>query len=139
MTVAVHAIGWSRRVNPKPFGLGEEEERRIDIVFANDKLATTCLQERACLRRWGGNCRRLQTRLTMLAAAPNLDELSRLPGGVHSLSGDRLGQYALDLWGPYRLILEVAELPVPRTTDGGVDRRAVTKIRILEVADYHGR
>jgi plasmid maintenance system killer protein len=122
-----------------PSGLGEEEERRIDIVFANEKLAANCLQERECQRRWGGNCRRLQARLTMLAAAPDLAELSQLPGGIHSLAGDRLGQYAIDLWGPYRLIIEVAELPIPRTADGGVDRSAVTKIRILEVADYHGR
>jgi proteic killer suppression protein len=49
-----------------------------------------------------------------------------------------MGQFALDLWGPYRLIFEPANDPVPKSTDRGVDREQVTEVRILEIVDYHG-
>lgn len=38
----------------------------------------------------------------------------------------------------YRLIFEPADKPVPQLEHGGLDWSAVTKVRILEVTDYHG-
>jgi proteic killer suppression protein len=60
------------------------------------------------------------------------------PGNCHALRADRLGQFALSLWGSYRLVFEPNHNPIPRLPDGGIDRAVVTRIRILEVVDYHG-
>ena len=49
----------------------------------------------------------------------------------------RAGQISLDLDGPYRLIFEVANNPIPLKTDGGLDWIQVTSIKILEVEDTH--
>jgi len=35
-------------------------------------------------------------------------------------------------------VFGVANDPVPRREDGGIDLERVTAIRILEVVDYHG-
>jgi proteic killer suppression protein len=77
-------------------------------------------------------------RLASLLAAENLVDMDKVPGHCHALTEDRAGQFALDLWGPYRLIFEPANDPVPRTSDQGIDRPQVTQVRILEIADYHG-
>lgn len=61
------------------------------------------------------------------------------PGRLHPLSGSRVGQYAVSVLEPFRLILEPADDPIPRTDDGAVDTDAVRSVRILEVTNYHDR
>ena len=74
-----------------------------------------------------------------LRAADTLADISTLPPArCHQLSGDRAGQFAVDVRHPFRLIFEPAHDPVPRKEDGGIDLPRVTAIRILEVTDYHG-
>ncbi len=80
----------------------------------------------------------IKTRMEMLASLGNLAKLSmHTPGRMHPLSGDRKGQFAVDLTGPYRLVFEPDYDPVPLKADGGVDLEEVRAITILEVVDYH--
>jgi len=44
---------------------------------------------------------------------------------------------AVYLDGPWWLIFEPANDPVPKKLDGGLDWTQVTVIRILEVRDFH--
>ena len=56
----------------------------------------------------------------------------------HELKGNRSGQLAVKLDEGYRMVLEVANDPVPRKPDGGLDWSQVSAIRILKLAeDYH--
>ena len=48
------------------------------------------------------------------------------------------GQFAVDLKHPHRLIFEIANNPIAKKGDGGVDLTKVTKVRIIEIGDYHG-
>lgn len=74
-----------------------------------------------------------------LKAADTLADISALPPArCHQLSGDRAGQFAVDVQHPFRLIFEPADDPVPRKEDGGIDLTRVRAIRILEVTDNHG-
>lgn len=77
-------------------------------------------------------------RLASLHAAPTLSDMRGVPGNCHPLRADRAGEFAVDLRGPYRLIIEPDHNPVPRLDDGGIDTNKVTNIRIKEVEDYHG-
>lgn len=80
----------------------------------------------------------LGRRLDDLHAATMLEDMRNLPGRCHELTGDRKGQLAIDLVHPHRLIFEVANEPIPRKTDKGLDWKKVTAIRIIEIAkDYH--
>jgi proteic killer suppression protein len=62
-----------------------------------------------------------------------------VPGNCHQLHADRSGDFALDLWGPYRLVFTPANDPPPESSDGGIDPSRVTQIEIKEVVDYHGK
>lgn len=64
--------------------------------------------------------------------------MANVPGHCHALTENRAGQFAVDLWGSYRLVFEPGESPVPLLPDGGIDLVMVRRVRILEVTDYHG-
>lgn len=90
--------------------------------------------------RWGAeNWSRLRRRLATLSAAPTLQDMEGVPGGCHQLRGDRTGEFAVNLWGSYRLVFAPNHDPLPELADGGIDRVRVTKITINEVVDYHGK
>ncbi len=101
----------------------------------NAQLAKLCKEQRAALKQLGGNgARKLQVRLTQLVAATRLGDI--VLGRPHPLKGDRAGQFALDLDGGARLVLEPAG-EVPRSADGTIDWPAVTSVRIVFIGDYH--
>ena len=110
----------------------------VEIVFRTSKLRKQCTDDREAQRTWGSEqARRLKQRLDDLDAAANLGVLRRLPGRAHELKGNRADQISLDLKHPYRLIVESANNPVPRKSDGGLDWDAVTAVRVLEITDTH--
>lgn len=81
---------------------------------------------------------RLQQRLAELRAADTLEDISRLPPArCHELSQDRKGQLAIDLVHPKRLIFEPDHNPLPYKPNGGLDWSNVTRIRVIEIIDYH--
>jgi len=74
-----------------------------------------------------------------LGAATCLAEVpAEKPDRRHELSHDRKGQFAVDITGNYRLVFEPNNNPIPLKKDGGLDLNRITKIKILEVEDYHG-
>lgn len=112
----------------------------METTFAKQKLQKQCSTEKAMRRQFGTDiARRLARRLQELEAADSLAELRVLPQArAHELTGDRAGQIALDLIHPRRLILEVANDPVPRHDDGRLDWKRVTNVTVIEIVDYHG-
>lgn len=111
----------------------------MDIIFADRKLQRVCNDRRRLVREHGQRrARKLRQRLDDLRAAETLAVTRQLPGRCHQLTGDRAGQFALDLDHPYRLIFEPDHDPIPRKADGGIDWHAVSAVRILAVEDYHG-
>ncbi len=80
----------------------------------------------------------IKRRMAVLRNAPNLSRVPTTPPmRLHQLTGDRLGQFAVDLSHPRRLVFEPNQDPLPMGDTGGLDRRRVTAILILEVVDYH--
>lgn len=111
----------------------------MNIVFPSERIAAEFNSLKELSRSYGHeNARRILRRLDELRAADNLEVMRKLPGRCHELKHDRVGQLAIDVRHPYRLIFEPANEPIPRKDDGGLDWSQVTSIRILEVEDYHG-
>lgn len=81
--------------------------------------------------------KKLGTRLADLDAAESLETMRALPGHVEELTGDRLGHLSLRLVGGLRLLFEIADDPIPKKADGGLDWRMVRSVRVLGVEDYH--
>ena len=110
----------------------------MDIIFKSKKFEEECNQQALLHKRHGPQRGRLlRRRLDDLRAAVSLDQMRRLPGRCHELKGDRAREISLDLDGPYGLIFEVANNPIPLKTDGGLDWTQVTSIKILAVEDTH--
>lgn len=97
-----------------------------------------CSQRATMQKTYGKLASRLRQRLMELYAAETLADISHLPPArCHALTGNRAGQFAVDLGSNYRLIFRPDHAPVPRRDDGGIDLSQVTEICILEIADYH--
>lgn len=110
----------------------------IDIAWSDEKLAKSCATERSGRRRWGADhWKLLKRRLAALEAAPSLLDMEATPGRCHRLKADRRDQFAVCLWGSYRLIFVPDHEPMPLLAHGAIDRGRVTRILILEVVDYH--
>ena len=71
-------------------------------------------------------------------AAENLAVIKKIPAArCHQLTGDHDGELAVDISKNYRLVFEAYHDPLPKKTDGGLDWKQVTVIRILRIEDYH--
>jgi len=111
----------------------------MEVSFANKKLAKLLNSEKNTLRKFGAdNGKRILRRLSQLAAATNLEELTALPQiRLHELTANRDEQLSLDVKHPYRLIIIANHQPIPRKADGGLDRSCITAVTIVEIADTH--
>lgn len=70
----------------------------------------------------GLNVGKAMARLQVLHAAQSLDDIPPLRSvGLHALQGDRKGQWAMTINGPWRLVFRFA--------DGNADQ--------VEIIDYH--
>jgi toxin HigB-1 len=108
----------------------------VEVYYADRRLADVCANERLMKREHGPKrAKRLAARLQQLRLADTLADMRLVTARIHELSGDRAGCIALDLDGPYRLVIE----PVDWVTDGTgrLDWTAVTAVVVLEVVDYH--
>jgi len=109
------------------------------IYYEHRQLQKATSEYRAAVREWGNeNASKLFRLIQQLQAASTLSEMYNVPGArFHSLTGDRKGQFAMDLKHPKRLIIKPTE-PVPRTPDGGIDVSRVIEILVIKVEeDYH--
>lgn len=113
-------------------------ESEIEVIFASEELEDACRSNKEAERMWGQVGRVVIRRLATIAAAEAMVHLVNVPGRFHALTGDRKGQYAMEVSQRQRLILEPGNNPLPRAPDGGVDLGRVTLVRILGVIDYHG-
>jgi proteic killer suppression protein len=109
----------------------------MEVLYANTRLATTMSREKDMVRAYGAvRARRIQLRLQQLRVAETLAEARQLTGRVHELTGDLRGVVAMDLDGPYRLLLRPVDergeiMPPP------VDWDAARCVVIDGVRDYH--
>jgi len=82
--------------------------------------------------------RKLKQRLAELKAAETLSDISYLPPPrCHELTGNRAGQFSVDLEHPYRLLFLPADDPIPYREDGGIDLLLVREIEIIKIEDTH--
>jgi proteic killer suppression protein len=111
----------------------------MEVGFGNARLAKICNTTSLRVRKLGKErSDKVGQRLDQLAAAEDLDEFKKLPQTrCHQLSGNRDEQFSTDLDGPYRLVFEVANDPVPREQDGGIALSEVTRVLIIEIVDTH--
>ncbi len=81
---------------------------------------------------------KLKQRMMELWAADSLSDISHLPPArCHELTGNRAGQFSVDLEHPYRLLFVPMNNPLPLCGDGSIDKKQVTEIQIIDILDTH--
>lgn len=111
----------------------------MEVGFDGRRLQGLFNDPKKLRRRYGvERAKKIELRLSQIVAAADLAELCRLPQArCHQLTADRSEQFSLDLEGPYRLLVEVGDDPVPRLPDGGIDRTQVHRLYVIDVSDTH--
>ncbi len=110
----------------------------MKIDYRKNKLKKQFSNASEIKKAFGVNAKRVASRLDDIIASPNLAVLIQIPAAnCHSLTGDRKGEWAVDISGNDRLIFEIAHDPIPENDDGSVNSYQVTDILILEIVDYH--
>lgn len=106
------------------------------IEFKDRKLKKNCEDFKNAQKAWGhDNALKLMQRLNEISAATCLEDLNYLPPArCHPLSGNRKGQYAIDVKQPFRLILEPI---LDNIGQACTDISKINKIKIIEVVNYH--
>ena len=108
----------------------------MEIEFGDSKLRKLCETRREATRKLGADsARRLRTRLSEIHAAATVGEL--FAGNPHSLTGDREGEYAVNLAGGKRLVFVPNDNPIPTTESGHIDWPRVSSVKVVFVGDYH--
>lgn len=81
----------------------------MEISFRTKQLERCFCDQRTAVREFGADvAKRYIQRIQIIKAARSVDELSKLPGlRFHALTGDRSGEYAINLTGFYRLIVTI--------------------------------
>ena len=114
----------------------------MDIVFSNRRLQKE-LSEAKVMQTVHGlkRTKRLKVVMASLRSVPNMGVLAppySPPHRCHELANDLKGKLSLDLDGPYRLIIEPLNRPLPKRAEGGLDWHRVTVIKIIAVENTHG-
>ena len=109
----------------------------MEVQFSSEKLKKVLSDEKLITKYYGKQCGNLiMRRLSDLRNAANLGELRFLPGKWHSLSGPREGQWSAHLVEPHRLVMQAIGRQ-PSTEDENVDFESITKVKVIEVVNYH--
>lgn len=108
----------------------------MEVRYKDKKVRELCEKQAVAEKKLGAtSARKLKVRLVALEAAMRVTDL--VAGNPHPLKGDRLGQFALDLAGGWRLVFAPAHDPCPTRPDGGIEWSQVTIVSIEYIGDYH--
>lgn len=110
----------------------------MDIFFSTNRMSKACNSDKERVKSFGPEqAKRVGIRLDQMRASDCLQDFKTVHPRCHQLTGDRNGQWSADLDGPYRLIFEIADDPVPIDERGIISLSEVRRVRIINVADTH--
>ena len=108
----------------------------MEVRYKDKKIRELCEKQAVAEKKLGAaSARKLKVRLVALEAAARVTDL--VAGNPHPLKGDRLGEFALDLAGGWRLVFAPAHDPCPTRPDGGIEWSQVMIVSIEYIGDYH--
>lgn len=111
----------------------------MDIYFRTKKLQKICSKQKEAIKKLGEKGgKKLMQRMLELNAAITLDDISHLPPPrLHELSGNRKGQFSVDIQHPYRLLFKAANKIIPLKKEVGLDKEKIDQIEIIDIKDTH--
>jgi plasmid maintenance system killer protein len=109
----------------------------MEIEYDSNNLRKKLSSATEIKKAYGTMAQKISQRLAEIRASPNLSVLMTIPAAnCHALI-NRNGDWALSISGNYRLIFKIANNPIPKKEDDGIDTIKVTDIIIMGTEDYH--
>lgn len=103
----------------------------MEIFFKDKKLKKICEDDESLKKKYGQQHLSIIQRINELSSAENLFDISRLPHtGLHLLKGKYKKCYAVNIKHPFRIVFTYLN-----GESGNLN--SITKIKILEIVDYH--
>lgn len=101
----------------------------MKIEYRTKKLEKQCTEFKRAQKDFGIDmASKISQRINELMAATSVDMMVQFSiGRCHGLTGNRKGEYALDLTQPYRLVFKVVEQ----------DIEVIDVVFITSIEDYH--
>lgn len=98
----------------------------MDVLYSNSKFEKLCTNRNNLERKYGVKmAEKVFQRIAEIASIDSIDTMLKFKiGQCHALSNNRKGQYSVHLVEPYRLVFKLED-----------DNK--TKVRIIEIVDYH--
>lgn len=110
----------------------------MEISYKTKRLKNSLTTDKELSKEYGVLAKKIKQRLAQLVAADNLSVIAKLPAlRLHSYSGNRKGEWSIDIFKNWRIIFEIDQDPIPRLEDGGVNLVEVIKIKAISVEDPH--
>jgi plasmid maintenance system killer protein len=110
----------------------------MNVDYKSNKLRKQMGGASEIKKAFGVNAKRVSARMDDIRASPNLAILMQIPAAnCHPLTGNRVGEWAVDISANHRLIFVIANDPIPKAADGSIQTVSVTDICIIETGDYH--
>jgi proteic killer suppression protein len=110
----------------------------MNITYRSNKLQKQLSNATEIKKAFGQMAKKMSSRLDDIISSPSLAVLMQIPAAnCHPLTGDRIGEWAVNISGNHRLIFELDHDPVPKKSDEGIDTRQITDIIITGTEDYH--
>lgn len=111
----------------------------MNVDFKSNKLRKQLTTPSEIKKAFGVNAKRVSQRMDDITAANNLQTLCNIPqANCHPLSGEKDGEWAVDISANHRILFVITNDPIPVNQDGGIDRMLITDIQIISAQiDYH--
>jgi proteic killer suppression protein len=110
----------------------------MEIDYKTNKLRKSVATPRDIAANYGTKAKLVNQRIKEFEAAVSLYDIYLLPkANLHKLHGEKKGCLAVDISANYRIVFEPDHDPVPKIEDGGLNLKAISKIKILSFEDYH--
>lgn len=98
----------------------------MQITYKNRKIEKICTNASEAIKKHGNEMAvKIHQRIDEISAVDSVEDMIQYRiGRCHLLNGDRIGQYAVDLIHPYRLVFEKRG-------------KQIQIANIMEIVDYH--
>lgn len=110
----------------------------MNVEYKTKKLYKTVRDLKAIQKNYGTRAKKVNQRKEEIESSANLEVLKIVCPNCHPLTGDRDGQFSIEISGNHRIIFEINHDEIPRTGDNQIDFSKVTDVKILDIGeDYH--
>lgn len=111
----------------------------MKLSFATNRLQKQLTEERELKKCFTAFYKPLQRRMFELASVDSLFYISpEPPPRRHLLKGKYLGCFGIDVTGNFRIVIQPVPAELPQLSDGSIDYKGITHVKIVFVGDYHG-